>query len=181
MRIFIRVLLTLYILFVLCIAVLAALCAWNIIGEGQTQVWLGTLYSNVWSKIIVTAAAFLLILISFVLMFARTSKKEPASALITETGIGSISVSLSAIEEIVVRHLYTESSVRNAKVGVRVRDSKVYLNCKLAVSEGTNIPNVLTALQTGTKQEIETYAGVEVGKISILVEKTSQVVKARVE
>ena len=32
-----------------------------------------------------------------------------------------------------------------------------------------------------TKQEVETYAGVEVGKISVLVERTMQVVKARVE
>ena len=181
MRIFIRVLLTLYILCVLCIAALLVLCAWNVIGASYVTLWVDTLYSSAWTKIAVTIIAFVFIVISFMLMFARSSKKQPASALITETGTGSISISLSAIEEMANKHLLTENSVRNAKVAVSVKDTKINLSCKLAVSEGTNIPQVLSALQASTKQEVETYAGVEVGKISMLVEKTSQVVKARVE
>jgi len=115
------------------------------------------------------------------LMFARSRKRVAKSALITETGTGAISISLSAIEEMAVKHILANSVIRSAKVAVLFKETKVNLTVKLAVAEGTNIPEVLQSLQVSTKQEIETYAGVEVGKIVLLVEKTSQVVKARVE
>lgn len=181
MRIFIRVLLTLYILCVLCVAVLAVVCAWNVIGAEYPLLWLNTLYTNTWTKILVTVIAFAFIVVSLVLMFARANKKEPKSALITQTGIGAVSISLSAIEDMATKHMLANDAVRNARVNVSAKEAKINLSCKLAVSEGTNIPEVLQAMQVSTKQEVETYAGVEIGKISMLVEKTSQVIKARVE
>ncbi len=181
MRIFIRVLLTLYIIFMLCIAVVTMLSAWNVIGVDYTQGWLDTLYSSGWAKIIVTIIAIIVIIVSFMLMFARTRKKEPKSALITSTETGSISISLSAVEDMATKHMLKNDAVKGAKVSVSVKDAKIDLTCKLTVTEGTNIPEVLSSLQVSTKQEVETYAGVEVGKISVLVERTMHVVKARVE
>ena len=181
MRIFIRVLLTLYIIFVLCIAAVVTLSAWEVIGASSAQGWIDTLYSSGWAKIIVTVISIIIIIVSFMLMFARTKKKEAKTALITVTETGSISISLVAIEEMATKHIQKEIAVKSAKVNVTVKDSKIELLCKLTVAEGTNIPEVLSSLQVSTKQEIETYAGVSVGKISVLVERTMQAAKARVE
>ncbi len=181
MRIFIRVLLTLYIIFVLCIAVVTMLSAWNVIVIDYTQSWLDTLYASGWAKIIVTIIAIVVIIVSFMLMFARTRKREPKSALITTTETGSIAISLSAVEEMATKHMLKNDAVKSAKVNVSVKDSKIDISSKLTVAEGSNIPEVLSSLQLSTKQEVETYAGVSIGKISVLVERTMQVVKARVE
>ena len=55
------------------------------------------------------------------------------------------------------------------------------ISAKMAIAEGANIPEILLSLQTSLKEHIELLAGIEVNKILLLVEKTSQVVKARVE
>ena len=181
MRIFIRVLLTLYIIFMICIAVVTMLGAWNVIAQATAQGWLDTMYTSVWAKIIITIIAVIVIIVSFMLMFARTRKKEPKTALITSTETGSIAIALSAIEEMATKHMLKNDAVKSARVNVGVKDSKIDLTGKLTIAEGTNIPEVLSSLQLSTKQEIETYAGVSVGKISVLVERTMQVAKARVE
>lgn len=181
MRIFMRILLTLFLLCMLFFAVILLFCAWNIIDISYPQLWTVLLYSNVWTRVLVSAIGIVLIVVSFMLMFARSRKRQVKTALITETGTGAISISLSAIEEMAVKHILAGSSIRNAKVNVSFKEAKVNLTVKLAVAEGTNIPQVLQSLQMSTKQEVETYAGVEVGKIVLLVEKTAQVVKARVE
>ncbi|MBT3318709.1 MAG: alkaline shock response membrane anchor protein AmaP [Clostridia bacterium] len=181
MRIFMRILLTLFLLCMLFIAVILLFGAWNIIDISYPHAWTFELYSNVWTQVIVSTICIIVIAVCFTLMFARSRKREAKSALITQTGTGAISISLSAIEEMASKHILANDLIKNAKVGVSSKEAKVNLTVKLAVAEGTNIPEVLQSLQASTKQEIETYAGVEVGKIVLLVEKTAQVVKARVE
>ena len=181
MRIFIRILLTLFLLCMLCIAIITLACTWNIIDIEIAESWVHATYTNTWARVAISSICIVLIAGSLTLMFARSRKREAKSALITETGTGAISISLSAIEEMAVKHILANDAIRSAKVAVAFKEAKVNLSVKLAVAEGTNIPEVLQSLQVSTKQEIETYSGVEVGKIVLLVEKTSQVVKARVE
>lgn len=181
MRIFMRILLTLYILCVLFVAGVVLACAWNIIEMTHPMYWVSQLYQNTTVIIVASVVGVLIVLMSLVLMFGRNRRREPKSALIAETGNGGIMITLSAIEEMATRHMLESPSVRSVKVGVGVKESKVDLSAKLAVMEETNIPETLKALQTSLKEHIEVLSGIEVGKITLLVEKTSQVVKARVE
>lgn len=181
MRIFMRILLTLYILCVLFVAGALLACAWNIIEMTHPLYWVSQLYENTTVTIVASMIGVVIILISLTLMFGTNRRREPKSALIAETGNGGIMITLSALEEMATRHILISPSVRSVKVGVAVKESKVELSAKLAVMDETNIPETLTALQTSLKEHIEVLSGIEVGKITLLVEKTSQVVKARVE
>jgi uncharacterized alkaline shock family protein YloU len=64
---------------------------------------------------------------------------------------------------------------------VVIKEGKANIKGRLAVAEGTNIPATLTDMQKSLKEQIEALSGIMVNKISLLVEKTSQVAKARVE
>lgn len=181
MRIFMRILLTLYILCVLFIAGVTLACAWGIIDIIHPQYWVAGLYSNTAVGIIVSIIGLALIALSIVLMFSGVRKRGAKAALIQETGTGAISISLSAIEEMSTRHILANPAIRNVKVSVLINEAKVTISAKLAVLEDTRIPDVLHGLQTSLKEHVEVLSGIEVNKISLLVEKTSQVVKARVE
>ncbi len=180
MHIFLRILLTLWLLCMIFFAVVVLFFVWNIIDISYPQYWVLQLYINYWIKAAVTAIAIVLIVVSFVLMFTRMRKRNQKSALIKNTETGAILISFNAIEDIATKHILANSAIKHAKVGIGYKESKVKLHVNLAVAEGTNIPQVLQSLQLSTKMELETLTGIEVGKILLQVEKTSQVVKARV-
>jgi uncharacterized alkaline shock family protein YloU len=181
MRIFMRFLLTIYILAVLFVTCIILACCWGIIIKEVPGVWLSLLYGNNINQIIVSAIGIVIIIVSFSLMFFGIRKRRPKSTLVKSTGLGTIYISLSALEEMVVRHISSNVAIRGVKASIMIRDSKANINARISISEGSNIPEVLQSLQTSLKEHIEVLAGIQVNKILMLVEKTSQVVKARVE
>ena len=181
MRIFMRILLTLYILVVLFVAGVMLACTWGFIHISYPSDWLSALYENGMVRFVASLIGIVLIVLSIALMFSGIKKRKPKSAMINQTGNGMISISINALEEMATRHIVANENVRSVKVSIDIKDSKVNISAKLAVAEGTQIPEILLTLQTSLKENIEVLSGIEVNKILLLVEKTSQVVKARVE
>jgi uncharacterized alkaline shock family protein YloU len=181
MRIFMRILLTLYLLFFLAVAGITICCAWGLISMDYPTWWLDQVYNNLGVKWIVSVISMVVIIISFMLMFSGIRRRKPKTALVRMTEGGTISITISALEEMTMRFVAANASVRTVKATAVVRDSKLNVQAKMAVAEGTNIPEVLQSIQAGLKTHIETLSGIEVNKIMLLVEKTAQVVKARVE
>lgn len=181
MRIFMRFLLTIYILAVLFITCVALACCWGFIQIGYPQGWLSLLYGNYINQIIVSVICIVVIIVSFSLMFFGIRRRKPKSTIIRNTGMGTIFISISALEEMAVRHISSNAAIRGVKASVMIKDSKANITAKISISEGANIPEVLQSLQVSLKEHIEVLAGIQVNKITMLVEKTSQVVKNRVE
>jgi uncharacterized alkaline shock family protein YloU len=181
MRIFMRILLTLYLLFFLAIAGITLCCAWGLISMDYPSWWLDQVYTNIGVKWLVSFIAVVVIVVSFMLMFSGIRRRKPKAALVRVTEGGAISISISALEEMVTRFIAANESVRTVRAAAWVRDSKLNVQANLSVAEGTNIPETLQSIQTGLKAHVELFSGIEVNKIMLLVEKTTQVVKARVE
>ncbi len=181
MRIFMRFLLTIYILVVFFVSVVVLVCTWGIIDKNQPLSWLDSLYGNSFAQLIASIIVIAVIILSLLLMFYGIRRKKPQSALIKNTGLGGIYISINAVEEMAMRHIASNEAVRNVKAHIKIRDSKANISARIAIAEGTNIPEVLLSLQTSLKEHIEVLAGIEVNKIRLLVEKTSQIAKARVE
>ena len=176
-----RMLLTIYILCVLFITGVTLACAWGLISYDYPNYWLSMLYGNTAVIWIVSAIGVALAIISIMLMFSGIRRRKPKTAKVRITEGGSISITVNALEDMVMRFIAANEQVRSVKAAVSVRESKINAHARLSVAEGTNIPEVLTSLQTGLKAHIEALAGIEVNKIMLLVEKTTQIVKARVE
>jgi uncharacterized alkaline shock family protein YloU len=179
MRIFMRILLTLYLLFFIAIAGVVLCCAWGLISIDYPS--LDQVYTDLGVKWIVSLIAVAVIIISFMLMFSGIRRRKPRAALVRVTEGGVISISISALEEMATRFIVSNESVRTVRATAWVRDSKLNVQAKLSVTDGTNIPETLQTIQTGLKGHIELLSGIEVNKIMLLVEKTTQVAKARVE
>ena len=124
MRIFMRILLTLYILAVLFVSGVVLACTWGIIDVIHPQYWVSMLYGNGLVQLVVSVIGIAVIVLSIALMFSGIRKRKPKSALIKTTGNGAISISLSAIEEMATRHIVTNPSVKSVKTSVAVKDSK---------------------------------------------------------
>jgi uncharacterized alkaline shock family protein YloU len=176
-----RIVLTLYILFVMIVAGVTLACTWWFIAKDYPVLWLDKLYIDPTIRLIVSLIGVAVVIISLILMFSGIRKRKPKSAFIADTGSGTVSITISALEEMAIRHMLANEAVRTVKASVNVKDAKANITARMAVAEGTNIPATLTELQKGLKEHIETLSGITVNKISLLVEKTSQIAKARVE
>lgn len=181
MRIFMRFLLTVYLLAIIIISGVVLACDWNIIQTDFPQYWISLLYTDSITRFLVSVIGVLLIIISITLMFYGIRKRKPKTTLIKDTGLGAISISLSAVEEMAARHITSNKFIKSAKVFVRIKDMKADFTAKLSITEGANIPEVLSSLQTSLKENIEVLSGVVVNTVLMEVEKTSQIVKSRVE
>lgn len=181
MRLFLRVLFTLYVLFVLFLIGVTLGCAWGLIDQIHPLYWVQLLYEDTvvfWS---VTVGGIAVVLLSVALMFSGVRKRKPRTTAVKVSEGGVISITLNALEELAIRYIVADTAVRSVRASALVREGKLVIKANLSVADGTNIPEVLLALQTGLKAHIELLAGIEVTKIMLLVEKTAQVVKARVE
>jgi uncharacterized alkaline shock family protein YloU len=181
MRIFMRFLLTIYLIAVLFVTCVVVACCWGIISIELPQYWLSLLYNDYFTRVIASAAGIVIVIVSFSLMFYGIRKRKPKSTLVKNTGMGSILITISALEDMAVRHIASNEAIKNVKASVKIKDSKANIHARIAIAEGANIPEVLQSLQISLKEHIEILAGIQVNKILMLVEKTSQVVKARVE
>lgn len=181
MRIIMRILLTLYILFVLFVVGVTLGCAWGFIDAVHPQYWLSMLYENTLVIWIVSIIGVVIVVLSFALMFSGIRKRKPKRAMISATQSGNIYMTLNALEEMATRHIAADAAVRSVNVRAAVKDNKIFLSAQMTVAEGTCIPEVLKSLQASLKTHIEALSGIEVEKITLYVEKTAQIVKARVE
>lgn len=180
MRIFIRFLSAIYVLAVLFVVCVVLLCVWGVIDSIHPHFWIEMLYSgNTAFPVSLLGVAIVLLSLAFLFSGFKRRTAKDAKVRVTENGI--ISVSISALEEMTMRYLANDTAIRNVKASVKSKDAKLKVAAVLSVAEGTNIPETLSALQSGLKAHLELLAGIEVYKIKLLVEKTAQVVKARVE
>jgi hypothetical protein len=172
-RIFLRILLTIYILAFIFISGVVLACAWGIIDIIHPQYWLGMLYANIVVKIIASAIAALIIVLSLKFMFtgARERKIKTKTLRVSETG--SIKISILALQDMVNRYVTEINEIRNYKTKILVTDKGINIEISMAVLPGTNIPELTATLQTGIKDNIETLSGIGVGNTDILITDTS--------
>jgi uncharacterized alkaline shock family protein YloU len=156
-------------------------CAWGWIDASFPQYWLTLLYEDLTVIWIVSIICIVVAIVSFMLMFSGIRKRKPKTAKIGTSEGGAIFVTLNALEEMATRHIASNSAVRSVNVRVSVKEGKACFMSRMTVVEGTCIPDLLNGLQKSLKEHIETLSGIVVNKITLYVDKTAQVVKARVD
>lgn len=172
-RIVLRILLTLYILSFIFIAGIVIFCAWGLIDRIHPQWWLDNLYGDMTVKIIATAIAALIIGLSLKFIFTGGKEKRVRTKTLKETEGGSIRISVLALQDMVTRYVVELKDVRNHKVKIITNEKGIDIDLKLAVIPGTNIPELTSSLQAGLKDNIETFSGICVNHVDILVADTS--------
>lgn len=166
-----RFLLALYTL-----AVMAALFVIGLAAAGWTtpvdlfRVYVG--HAN--GRAVVGVVVILLLIVSGkFLLRALSSEKRPHQAIVQETGLGQVRVSVEAIENMVHRVVNQISGVREVKPRVACLPDGVSVFMRISVSPEINIPQTTDQIQGRVGEYIEEVAGIKVHSVKILVDSVS--------
>lgn len=113
-----------------------------------------------------------IIAVALIIGFNRRAPREkvPAAAVISQNELGTSSITLSAVDDMVRRHCAAASAnVKKCDSRIAVADGKLKIDLKLAVAEDTNVPETTEALRTSLIGYIQSLTGIQVSDVSILV------------
>jgi len=116
----------------------------------------------------VIGAALLIISIRFIVPGLKP--KQPAESTIKTSEIGSVSISLAAVESLVLKLIREIEKIKDVKVKIRKSENGVSILLRMVVTHDVKIPELSTELQKDVKEHIETATGLIVSDVSIKVD-----------
>ena len=119
---------------------------------------------------------YLIISIKFFLQ-SLSVKKPPVQAIVQETELGQIRVSVGAIENLVRRAIGQVNGVRDLVPRVSCTSEGINIFLRVTLSPEVNIPQTSDEIQNKVKDYITEVAGINIQSVKILVDSISSEVK----
>lgn len=165
-----RVLLTIFLIVIICALVVVLLAMFGVIGSSLLEsVFATALHGGFWYKFLYAAICVVMIVIAFVIMFFGSHKRPPAVARIAELNGGSIVITTRAIEELVQREITNTPSIKAAHTRVVSYGDYIDITTNLSLLPGESIPDVTKTLQSKLQEDIQKQTGIQIRDFKITV------------
>lgn len=126
--------------------------------------------NNRWVLGLTSAIIFLISSTWFLRIFKVQSVKQTA---VNETALGQINITLSALEQLILKASKGIQGVREVKPTLKISTGRITVLLKVQVLPDLNIPQVTAELQEAIKDYLLKTAGTSVQEIKIQVAKIS--------
>ena len=127
------------------------------------------------------AAAFFLLALRFLLAGLRPAAPGQEQALINTTDMGTASIALPALENLVTRAARQVKGVREIRPVLKVLPEGLSVKIEVTVNPDRNLPELAAALQEKVHEYIAATAGLEVPEVRVRVNGIYQEGLRRVE
>lgn len=125
-------------------------------------------------RITVGASALVSILCAVALLLRSSARQPREAALVSEGEDGSAFVTLSVISDMARKIAQDFEGVRSCRCGVKNNGGVVDVEFEMALQPGVAVAPLAAALQDRLKKRIYEMTGIQVGKVSILVEAAAE-------
>ena len=125
---------------------------------------------ELWQRAVMVVVSLVIVffgLRGLALLF-RSSKEK--GFILQHTEYGDLSISMSAMENMVKKCVDTHEELRVASTRIHHAREGVIVNLRIALASGVNIPIAVSALQKQIKQYITSCSGVDVKEVRVMVE-----------
>ncbi len=172
----------LLVLVLLLVIALAALC----IGIAMSFITLDTITNvagiitngMIANQLIMAGIGLVLLIFAFRLFIAMGRRKEsgtasapkPSAVLVLTEDHGAAYISIPAIDAMVQRHCRANPKVKECESNITVAEEKsISIQLRLVVSNETVLPEFMKTLQDSLKEYVESYGGINVRSVDILI------------
>lgn len=178
MKLFDRVLLTIYPLLLVFLSLIVVMTA---AGWEKPLVYLESILHDPWIRVIIGVGAGIVLVAAIGLFFSNFSRNPVAQALIKENQFGKIQITLAALENMIIRAGLGVEGIREVKPRIRCLPSGIIINLNTMLTLDARAPEVAEKLQQVVKNYLEETAGVQAIEIGIRVESISKEAQSRVK
>jgi len=96
-------------------------------------------------------------------------KRKPAQALVHDTGMGEVRISLVAVKSLVSRVASRTPGVREVKADVRTGDEGLVVSLELKVAVDVSLPELADKIQKAVSSYVHDIVGVNVEAVKVSV------------
>ncbi|MEG0511645.1 MAG: alkaline shock response membrane anchor protein AmaP [Clostridia bacterium] len=123
-----------------------------------------------WQRIVIVAGALLLVCLGIHNVWVLCHRKTDKGFVIQHTEFGDMSISLSALENMVKKCVDSHEMLTVNSTKIHRGHEGIVVDLKLTLFSGVNIPLTVNALQKQIKQYITSCSGVDVQEVRVMVE-----------
>lgn len=134
--------------------------------NGIVQSFVGT---DMAIKALYAAIFIVLAVVGICLLFFGVKKAMPSVAKIADFEIGTVTITVRAIEELVEKYVRDFRDVKGLNIRVESFVEAVEIYLQIAVKPETDIPDLTKKLQDGLTDNVQKTTGIKVRKNSIIV------------
>ncbi len=160
-------------LFLYSLGVMAALFVFGLVVAGWTTPvnFLRTYLANYNQRLIIGAviAVFLIISIKFFIQSLSVANK-PAQAIVRETELGQVRISVEAIENLIYRVANQINGISEIKSRVACLPEGINIFLRVILLPEVNVPQTSDEIQNKVRDYISEFAGVSVRSVKVLVD-----------
>lgn len=184
MRLFDRVLLTLYTILIIFLS-LGLLCiALNIIPLYSVVNLISRIQYGWPFALILLGISLAFILVSFRLLLAgfRSSERKPLSTILNITDLGIIRISINTLDTLTQKAVQKFQEVKESKsVILPAEDGSIRIQLKVTILPDVPMPDLSKNIQAKVKEYVEEMSGITVKEVQIYIDNLSTAKQNRVE
>ncbi len=124
-------------------------------------------------RIGIAAVAVILAIIAIKLLFTSSKPKEKDrgenASLLASDENGSAYITAASIDSMVQKYIKANNRIRECASKVLITEAGTDITLKAVVLADTNIPELCDKVRRELKEYVETYAGVKVSQVSLMV------------
>lgn len=178
MNIINRVILTIYMIFMILISISIMALPFNLIPSSIINLIVGEISSKWYYSI----AGFVLFIISLRLLLSGITQDSRAKrGIVKPAEFGNIKISVETFESLSFRVVKQIAGVKDVKVKVDLGDNDITVFARLLVVPDVNIPRVVGEVQSKIKSYIESITEIDVREVRVTVDNIASLTVARVE
>ena len=167
MRVIDQIILTLYIFTLEAISVIAVFAALHV---WQPQQWIDAALTTTSGRLIIGLSGLVFFVVSFRLIYAAFRRRGAGEAVVHETALGNVRISLDAVENLVKRVARGVKGVREMDAEVARSGELLVASLRGTISPEVSIPDVSEEIQNAVKSYVRRVVGVEVAEVRIEVQ-----------
>lgn len=150
-----------------------------VLGWGQPLQYLDRVFLTENNRWIIGFSAVVIFIAGLAVLIGNISTRPSSRTRIITTEQGEVSISLSALENLVKKAAFQVHGVRDVKPLIKITPQGVAILIKAALIPGTVIPEAAQEIQTGVKGFLEQMAGLAVVEVKVLVTEVAPDTKGR--
>ncbi len=139
-----------------------AMCfSFHVLDIRDVVVQLNRFYTDSYLRFLTGLSGFIFILLSFAAAQAITGKIQREKTIAFSNPNGQVTITLSAVEDLIKRLAQQMSEIREAKADVRAHKKEISIGMRVVLAQETHIPDFTAKLQDLIATKIQEVFGID--------------------